>query len=132
MHAFTKTSNQIRLKKRNASLRSLHHSTRYIRFILKAKAQGARKNIVGVALHSYTRNLLKDGITIRKFLYGQLYNGKLAYRYKLAPTDACPLCELPGLCTYIAGEYKSHNNQLTSRHNAACRLTHDDTRPAFK
>ena len=54
--------------------------------------------------HSYIRKSPKDGITILKLIYGQLYNGKLPYRCKLAPTDACPLCGLPDSCTHITGE----------------------------
>jgi hypothetical protein len=80
MHAFTKTSNQIRLKNRNATLRSIHHTSLYIRLILKAKDQGARTKTVSTALHSYIRKLPKDGITILTFLYDHLYNGKLVYR----------------------------------------------------
>ena len=57
----------------------------------RQKTKGPYKN-VGTALHSYIRKSPKDGITILKFIYGQLYNVKLIYRYKLAPTDACPLC----------------------------------------
>ena len=44
----------------------------YIRLILKAKVQRARINTVGTALHSYIRKSPNDGITILKFLYGQL------------------------------------------------------------
>jgi hypothetical protein len=32
--------------------------------------------------------LPKKGIAMLKFIYGQLYNGKLAFIYKHAPTDA--------------------------------------------
>ena len=87
--------------------------------------------MVGTALHSYIRKSPKDGITILKFLYSQLYNGKLSYIYKLAPTDACPMCGLPDSCTHIAGECKSHNNKFISRHNAACQLTHEAIGTAF-
>jgi hypothetical protein len=104
MLAFTKTSNQIRLEDRNATLRSLHHTSLYRRLIRKAKDQGARTKTVGTALRFYMRKSPKDGITILEFLSGKLYNGKLAYRYKLAPVDACPLCGLPDSCTHIAGE----------------------------
>jgi len=88
--------------KRN--LRSLLHTSLYIRFIPKGKHQGARTKTVGTALHYYIRKSPKDGITILTCLYGQLYNGTLAYIYKLAPTDAYPLCGLPDSCTHIAGE----------------------------
>ncbi len=84
------------------------------------------------ALHSYIRKSLKDGITILEFLYGQLFNGKLAYKYKLTPTDACPLCGLPDSCTHIAGEYKAHTHKFISRHNVACQLTYAAITTAFK
>ena len=50
MHACTKNSTQLRLKVRNATLRSLHHISLYIRLILKAKAQGTRTSTVGTAI----------------------------------------------------------------------------------
>ena len=109
MHTFTRISNQTRLKDRNATLGSLHHTSLYRRLILKAKDLGGRTKTVGTAFHSYIGMSPRDGITILKFLYGQLYTGKLAYRYKLTPTDACPLCGLSDSCTHISGEYKSHN-----------------------
>ena len=104
MHAFTHPTKQLRQKVRTATLRSLHHTSLYRRLILNAKARGARTANVGTALHSHIRNSPSEGITILKFIYGQLYNGKLAYRYGLAPTDACPLCGLPDSCTHIAGQ----------------------------
>jgi hypothetical protein len=132
MHVFAKFSNKLRLKVRNTTLRNPYHISIYRRLIVKAKAQRARKNTVGTAIPFHIRKSPKDGITLLKCIYGQLYNGKLAYRYKLAPTDACPLCELPDSCTHIAGEYKTHNNQLFRIHNATCKLTHAVIRTAFK
>jgi hypothetical protein len=112
MHAFIYPSKQLRQKVREATLRSLHHTSLCRRLILTAKARGARTASVGTALHSRIRNSPSKGITILKFLYGQLYNGKLASRYGLAPTDACPLCGLPDSCTHIAGQcidiYRCH------------------------
>ena len=103
MYAFTaKISTQLPLKVHDATLRSLHHTYLYRRLMLKAKAQGARTNTVGTATHSHIRKSPKDGIFSLEIIYGQLYNGKLAYRYKLAPTDACPLCVLSDSCTCIA------------------------------
>ena len=132
MHAFTHPSKQLRQKVRMATLRSLHHTSLYRRLILNAKARGARTANVGTALHSRIRNSPSEGITILKFIYGQLYNGKLAHRYGLAPTDACPLCGLPDSCTHIAGQCSHHTNHIISRHNAACQLTHAAIRTAFK
>jgi hypothetical protein len=97
----------------------------------RQKTKGPAKKAVGTALHFYVRKSPKDDIIILKFLYGQLYNGRLAYRYKIAPTDACPLCGLPDSCTHIAREYKSHNNQFISRHSATCQLTHAAIGSAF-
>ncbi len=45
-----------------------------------------------------------DCTSLLKYVYGQLYNGKLAHRYGHAPTDECPLCHRPDSCTHIAGE----------------------------
>ena len=132
MQAFTKPSNQLSHKVRNATLRSLHHTCVYKCLILKAKAQGARTSTVGTAMHSYIRSSPKEGITILKFLYGQLYNGKLAHRYKQAPTDACPLCGMPDSCTHTAGQGKVHVDHIISKHNAACQLAHAAIRTALK
>jgi hypothetical protein len=132
MHAFSKTSNQLRLKMRNATLRGLDHTSIYKRLILKAKALRARANIVGATIHSHIRNPPKDGITLLKFMHGQLYNGKLACRYKPAPTDAYPLCGLPDSCTHVSGECKTHNEQFINRRNASCQLTHAAIRTASK
>jgi len=132
MHAFTIDSNQPRFKVRNAILRSLHHTSLYIRLILKSKAPGARTHTLGTAIHSHIRKCPNDGIPLLKFIHGQLYNGKLAYRYKLAPTDACPICGLPDSCTQIAGECKTHNNQFIGKHNTTCQLAHASIRTAFK
>jgi hypothetical protein len=132
MYAFTHPSKQLRQKVRTATLKSLYHTSLYRRLILTAKARGAHTAYVGTALHSRIRSSPREGITILKFLYGQLYNGKLAYRYGLAPTDACPLCGLPDSCTHIAGECSQQTNNIISRHNAACQLTHAAIRTAFK
>ena len=83
-------------------------------------------------MHSYIRNSPKEGITILNFLYGQLYNGKLAHRYKHAPTDACPLCGMPDSCTHITGQCEEHTDHIISRHHAAGHLTHAAIRTAFK
>jgi hypothetical protein len=64
----------------------------------------------------------KEGTPLLKFIYGHLYNGKLAKRYEHAPTDECPLCHHPDSCTRIAGERDAHKNLSINRHNAACRL----------
>ena len=66
----------------------------------------------------------KEGTIVLKFVYGQLYNGKLAKRYGHAPTDECPSCHKPDSCTHIAGECPDHEARRIGIHNAACRLIH--------
>ena len=51
MHAFTRPSPQLRLKVREALLRSLHHSSLYMRLIIANKEKGARTKTVGRDLH---------------------------------------------------------------------------------
>ena len=69
MHAFTNSSNKLRHTARNATLRSSHHTSLYKFLILRGKAQGARTNTVGMALHFYIRKFPKDGIPLLKFIY---------------------------------------------------------------
>ena len=56
-----------------------------------------------------------------KFLWGVLYNDKLAHRYGHALNDHCPLCDLPDSCTHIGGGCKKLAGLYIDRHNAACR-----------
>ncbi len=91
---------------------------------MQAKATGARTAQTGISLHARLRTNPKEGTTLLKFIYGQLYNGKIAKRYGHAPTDECPLCRRPDSCTHIAGECKYHKHLAISRHNAACQLVH--------
>jgi hypothetical protein len=51
MHAFTRLSTQLRLKVRDALLRSIHHSSLYRHLIVTNKEKGARTKTVGQALH---------------------------------------------------------------------------------
>jgi hypothetical protein len=132
MHAFTRPSHQLRQKVRAATLRSLHHTFLYRRIVLQAKTQGANTAITGTTLHTRLRVHAKRGSYILKFIYGQLYNGKLAKCYGHTPTDACPLCHLPDSCTHIACECKSHKNLFINRHNAACQLIHAAIRNSAK
>ncbi len=132
MHAFTKPSNQLRLKVKSAIIRSLHHTSLYKHLITKAKTQGARTTTVGITLQARIRDSQREGITILKFIYGQLYNGKLAFKYSYALTDACSLCGLPDSYTHIVGECNTHNDKFIGRHNAACQLTHAAIRITFK
>ena len=104
MHAFTRPSQQLRHKVRQALLRSLHYTSLYRRLILKNIEVGTNTSYVGQAIHHRLTVNAWEGTTLLKFLYGQLYNGKLAKRYGHTPIDACPLCHIPDSCTHIVGE----------------------------
>ena len=132
MHAFTRPSNQLRQKVKAATPRSLHHTSLYRRLVLTAKSKGARIAATGASLHTRLRENPREGSTLLKFVYGQLYNGKLAKLYGHAPTDECPLCHLLDSCTHIAGECKFHKNLSISRHNAAWQLIHAAIRKSAK
>ena len=124
MHVITRPSSQFRLKVRNALLRSLHHSFIYRRLIVAGKAKGARTKTVGRALHKKLIHSPWEVTSLLKFIYGQLYNGKLTMRYGHAPTNECPLCHMPDSCTHIAGKCPDHEALRISRHNTACQLIH--------
>ena len=79
---------------------------------------------MGQAPHKKLTHSPWEGTAPLKFLYGQLYNGKLAMRYGHAPTNECPLCHMPESCTHIARECLDHEALRISRHNAACQLVH--------
>ena len=132
MHAFTRPSSQLRLKVRDALLRSLHHSSLYMRLIVANKERGARTKTVGQALHKKLIYSPWEGTSLLKFIYGHLYNSKLAKRYGHAPTDDCPLWHRPDSCTHIAGECPDHEAMRISRHNAACQLIHAAIRKTSK
>ena len=132
MHAFTRPSHQLRTKVRQALLRSLHYSSLYRRLLVANKLKGARLQTVGRAIHKKLISNSAEGTTLIKFLYGQLYNGKLAKRYGHAPTDECPLCHKPDSCTHIAGECSHHEALRIGRHNAACQLIHAAIRKTAK
>jgi len=119
MHAFTRPSPQFRLKVRDALLRSLHHSSLYMRLIVANKERGARTKIMGQALHKKLTYSPWERTSLLKFIYGPIYNGKLAKRYGHAPTDECPLYYRPDSCTLIAGEFPDQEALRISRHNAA-------------
>jgi len=125
MHAFTRLSLQFRLKVRNALLHSLHHSSLYRRLVVANKERGARTKTVGHALHKKLTQSPWEGTTLLKFIYGQLYNDKLAARYGHAPTNECLLCHMPDSCTH-------HEALRISRHNAACQLVHAAIRKTAK
>jgi hypothetical protein len=120
MHAFTRPSQQLRLKVRHTLLRNLHHTSLYRGLIVTNRELGARLHTLGQSIHKRLNSVPKEGITLLKLTYRQLYNGKLTKRYGHAPIDECPLCHKPDSCTHIAGECKDHEALRNSRHNAAC------------
>ncbi len=124
MHAFTRPSQHLRNKMRQALFRSLHNSSLYRRLLVAKKAKGGRLQTVGRAIFRKLNSQHREGISLLKFIYGQLYNGKLAQRYGHTPTDICPLCHKPDSCTHIAGECSKHDALRIGRHNAACQLIH--------
>ena len=132
MHAFTRPSLQLRLKVRDALLRSLHHSSLYRRLIVANKERGARTKTVGQALHKKLLHSPWEGTILLKFMYGQLYNGKLAMRCGHAPTDECPLCHMPDSYTHIAEECPDHEALRICRHNAAFQRIHAVIRKTAK
>ena len=132
MHAFARPSSQLRLKVQDALLRSLHHSSLYTCLIVANKEKRARTKTVGHALHKELTYSPWEGYFHLKFIYRQLYNGKLAKRYGHAPKDECPLCHLPDSCTHIPGECPNHEALRISGHNAACQLIHAAIRKKTK
>jgi hypothetical protein len=124
MYAFTCPSSQLRLQVRDALLRSLQHSSLYRRLIVTNKEKGAHTKTVEQALHKKLTHSQWEGTSLLKFIYGQLYNGKLAMRYGHALTNECPLCHMPDSCTHIFGEYRDNEALRISRHNATCQLIH--------
>jgi hypothetical protein len=100
--------------------------------IVTNRDQGARLHNVEQYIKKRLNSVPKEGITLLKFMYGQLYNGKLAKRYGHAPTDECSLCHKSNSCTHIASECKDHEALRISRHNAACQLVHVAIRKTSK
>jgi hypothetical protein len=56
-----------------------------------------------------------------RYIYEQLYNGKLAKRYGLTTTNEC---HRQDSCTYIAGECLKNIEERISRHDADCQRVH--------
>ncbi len=70
MHAFTRPSSQLRLKVRDALLRSLHHSSLYRRLVIANKGKGARTKAVGHAFHKKLTHGPWEGTSLLTFIYG--------------------------------------------------------------
>ena len=60
-----------------------------MRIIITHTEKWARITIVGQAIHKRLISDSKEGLALIKFIYGQLFNGKLAQRYGYAPTNEC-------------------------------------------
>jgi hypothetical protein len=71
MHAFTRPSQQLRLKMGHALLRSLHHIFLYMRLIFANKGLGARLHIVGQSIHKRINSVPKEGPTLLQRQTGQ-------------------------------------------------------------
>ncbi len=87
---------------------------------------------MGRAIFRKLTSQLREGTSLLKFMYGQMYNGKLAHRYGHTPTDICLLCHKPDSCTHIAGECSKHDALRIGRHNVACQLVHTAIRKTAK
>ena len=75
MNAFTRPSQQLRVKVSHTLLRNLQHTSMYRRLIAANKELGARLHTAGHSIHKRLNSVPKEGITLLKFMYGQLYNG---------------------------------------------------------
>ena len=94
---------------------------------------------MGARLHSTATQISRRRTTapaqanqLYTFLWGQLYNGKIAHRYGKQPTTACRLCGLPDSCTHIAGTCPANTAHIIKKHNAAVQLVHAPIRSASK
>ena len=132
MHAFTRPSKQLRRRIRHALLRSLHYTSLYRRLILKNIEVGTNTQTVGRAVHRHLTTNHWEGTNFLKFVYGLLYNGKLAKRYGHSPTDDCPICHKPDSCAHILGQWPYHKTLTISHHIASCQLVHVAIRKSAK
>ena len=88
--------------------------------------EGALLHLPSSHIHSRLRaGNVRHAMQLYKYLWGQLYCGKLAFRYKLAESDACPLCHYPDSCTHIGSGCPVLSGHYISRHDAAVRLVAD-------
>jgi hypothetical protein len=131
-HAFTNPSKQFRRHVKPRLLSGLYHTSLYRRLILQASKDGARLNTTSAQITTRRRDSPKQASLLLKFLWGQLYNGKLAFRYGHQPTPACRLCGAPDSCTHIAGACPANTSHIIKKHNAAVQLVHAAIRQASK
>ena len=130
--AFTNPSKQFRRHVKPRLLNSLHHTSLYRRLILQASKDGARLATTASQITKRRRDSPKQATLLLKFLWGQLYNGKLAHRYGHQNTSACRLCGAPDSCTHIVGACPANTPHIIKKHNAAVQLIHAMIRQASK
>jgi hypothetical protein len=104
----------------------------YRRLILKAQTDGARLHTTASQITRRRTSSPAQANQLYTFLWGQLYNGKIAHRYGKQPTSACRLCGLPDSCTHIAGTCPANTAHIIKKHNAAVQLVHTAIRKASK
>jgi hypothetical protein len=131
-HAFTNPSKQFRKHVKPRLLNGLYHTSLYRRLILQAAKDGARLTTTSTQITTRRKNSPKQANQLFKFLWGQLYNGKLAFRYGHQPTNACRLCGAPDSCTHIAGACPANTSHIIKKHNAAVQLVHEAIRHSAK
>ena len=71
-------------------LHNLNYISLYRRLILKNREVGTNTHYVEKSIHCRLAASAWEGSTLLKLIYGQLYNDKLAKRYRHASTDECP------------------------------------------
>jgi len=103
-----------------------------MRLILAIKEKGSRTKTMGHTIHKKLTYSPWEGTTLLKFIYGQIFNGKLAMKYAHAPTDEWLLYHMPDSCTHIVGECSDHEALRISRHNEACQVVHAAIRKTAK
>ena len=95
-------------------------------FLHLEKHEGALLHLPSAHIQSRLRSgNVRDAMRLFKYLWGTLYCGKLAKRYKHAQTDECPLCHFPDSCTHIGSGCPKHTGLYISRHDAAVRMIAD-------
>ncbi len=98
----------------------------------KASKDGARLNTTSTQITTRRRDSPNQATQLLKFLWGQLYNGKLAFKYGHQSTPACRLCGAPDSCTHIAGACPANTSHIIKKHNAAVQLIHAAIRQSAK
>ena len=89
----------------------------------RARGEGTRVDLAAAGIHSRgALGLHRQAGWLYRFVWGQLYTGKLAKRYGRAATDACPLCGWPDSCGHVGGGCRALSPLYINRHNAAVRL----------